>query len=927
MTLCTLQFLHADYFTVGMGRSAGSSHYNFLMSDHIILEPTALEKLLLSISSRDQVYALRLQGYNATSLELEGAKTDASLAQQSIPQHTSKKYPSINPIPLFYLSSKFRIQYHSENLSNRSLWNPLIRIVNQSRMLRDPLYTTVDIHEIEQFPILSFAKLALSALPQNLYDEMAYYKNTARLERNEMFESPSGKSLQWSMPSMPSNKSRQERSILIVVPTLKVNDLSRLSIHIADHAATMGLGTSLVCTDPSWAEDISMELTTKSEMLLQAYAVTSDVFDLPLLGKFNHWSHLFKHILITRSPEYVLIIKSDWAVARLSIIRAILPNSVLAYLETSSEEPSLEAQDKVDVLFSTHQHTPNYMRQRNEKFKKYVHVCKKGLLKSVHYSEKSRPDRRKNERESLGISSESRVVMFEGDPTSENGFFTLWNVIEHASNDPYLSSRVRFLIVTDKNQLQELRKDFPRSSEGRELAFVVDYAKTGEMLNRYLAAADMFFSLSSHGDPSLTLFEAMKYGLLVVATHTDAHEKIISFQSGVLLPKTLNDSVLENHLTLTIWQMVRKRNVFSFLARHGQKQVLNLFPANEFQKCILQGLSQQWVTRENSHSASKYGNGTDVLRSSSNNKDMDEVDRISELQVMRNAKRSIEGLVTVVIKTYICHHDTRENAEILIRSIRSRYPLVKILLGNDGPLFFRSEFVQNDLYTVEIRLPVASGVAYGRNALANYSTTEYLLTMDDDQAFDVTTDLWPVLNGIRHFGFDIVGMRIRNLPGIGEHEKEGIVIPRYVSMIQLLPGGNLSVCVWNENRGPGVYGLRHPISVDVIHQTFIATVEVLRRSPWRNELEVNDHMAFFFDAKEAGAKVGYLPSVFINHLPRRPKRCYKEKRYRSSEFRGYLPFKEYNEPNRYTWNFDCSWKFPQVVQKHIEKYGNINELR
>lgn len=72
-------------------------------------------------------------------------------------------------------------------------------------------------------------------------------------------------------------------------------------------------------------------------------------------------------------------------------------------------------------------------------------------------------------------------------------------------------------------------------------------------------------------------------------------------------------------------------------------------------------------------------------------KSMEENDRLLNLKAMLSAKRSIEGLLTIVVKTYVCHPSIRQNAEIPSRSIRAWYPHVKILLGNDGPLKFRSE--------------------------------------------------------------------------------------------------------------------------------------------------------------------------------------------------------------------------------------------
>lgn len=236
-----------------------------------------------------------------------------------------------------------------------------MRIVNDSRLLRDPLYTFVYNQEIYKLPILSFNHLPLTSLPQNLFNEMAYYKNAARLDRIEMFEAaPKLMTPPSSIHSISSIKTGHERHIFLVVPTLKIDDVSKHILLLAEYSANIGWGVSIVCTDAVWKEDVSKTLTDSNEMLPAAYAVTSDVFDLPLLGTYSQWSRLFQKILLSRSPDFILIARSNWAVLRISMIRNVLPNSVVAYLETSLKENLFQdVFQNFDVLFSIHNQNSN----------------------------------------------------------------------------------------------------------------------------------------------------------------------------------------------------------------------------------------------------------------------------------------------------------------------------------------------------------------------------------------------------------------------------------------------------------------------------------------------------------------------------------------------------------------------------------------
>jgi hypothetical protein len=76
-----------------------------------------------------------------------------------------------------------------------------------------------------------------------------------------------------------------------------------------------------------------------------------------------------------------------------------------------------------------------------------------------------------------------------------------------------------------------------------------------------------------------------------------------------------------------------------------------------------------------------------------------------------------------------------------------------------------------------------------------------------------------------------------------------------------------------------------PIRVDICYNFFAARREVLRKKVrWHNDLKMCEHQAFFLDAKAAGVRVGYLPTVEINHMPASSKNYGGYRNVRSTQF-------------------------------------------
>lgn len=195
--------------------------------------------------------------------------------------------------------------------------------------------------------------------------------------------------------------------------------------------------------------------------------------------------------------------------------------------------------------------------------------------------------------------------------------------------------------------------------------------------------------------------------------------------------------------------------------------------------------------------------------------------------------------------------------------------------------------------------------------------TEYFLLLDDDHLFDADTDLSLLVHALRKQTdakrWDIVGMRVRNLPGIAELEDANIFIPRYIANITSFKNRQLTLCVWNENIGPSIHAMRVPLRVDVLHNALAGRTEILKKFGWRNELKVNEHMSFFLDAWKKGLRVGYLPSVYVHHRERRKSVCYGAVRGREGQYERLLEYK-----NDFLWQPGCYKNFPAYVTWHMQ---------
>lgn len=174
--------------------------------------------------------------------------------------------------------------------------------------------------------------------------------------------------------------------------------------------------------------------------------------------------------------------------------------------------------------------------------------------------------------------------------------------------------------------------------------------------------------------------------------------------------------------------------------------------------------------------------------------------------------------ITFIITTY----KRPQCLRILQESIKKYYPSVSVLVYDD------TEFDR--------------GVSWARNYLISQIKTKYFLILDDDFVFNEDTIIEKLYKKAER-GYDIVAGSI-----LQDNE-----IIHYEGFYQL-----------EDDILKLVFRKKEPF--DFVFQFLVGRTEKFKECKWDEEIKIGEHTAFFFDNK-GKLKIGYEPSVIIEHLP------------------------------------------------------------
>lgn len=215
--------------------------------------------------------------------------------------------------------------------------------------------------------------------------------------------------------------------------------------------------------------------------------------------------------------------------------------------------------------------------------------------------------------------------------------------------------------------------------------------------------------------------------------------------------------------------------------------------------------------------------------------------------------RDVAARVTAIIKTF----ERPRSLDRLVRSIRRRYPALRVIVGDDS----MNPYPRGDVEYV--RLPVDIGVAAGRNALLELVQTPYFVSLDDDFALTDETRLELLLETLeRHDAAVVAGDLVECKQKFAwrvERRREVYqgVIRREGDALRLVRGHAGS--------------LGDAYQCDVTPHFFLASTAAIRQvGGWFAPLKAEDHQELLIRLKVAGLRVLHRPDVVAEHWQELP---------------------------------------------------------
>ena len=247
--------------------------------------------------------------------------------------------------------------------------------------------------------------------------------------------------------------------------------------------------------------------------------------------------------------------------------------------------------------------------------------------------------------------------------------------------------------------------------------------------------------------------------------------------------------------------------------------------------------------------------------------------------------------VTFIVKTFERFNCVKR----LVKSIYRYYPDAIIRIADDSEksckAYLEQKYGNKDLKVYE--LPSDVGLSYGRNYLMDRVETKYFCLLDDDFVFDKKTDIAAAMKMIQEKDLDILGGFFRNY-----NAKQGVkarlksiartILLRkapykpynYMGELRLDSENRILYGDYITNQFPD-YKV-----VDIVHNFFVARTSVIReKNRWDDELKLQEHTAFFVQAKQNGIRVAFTNRFSVQHWPFRPAK-YQSFRLRDIDYFG-----------------------------------------
>lgn len=473
----------------------------------------------------------------------------------------------------------------------------------------------------------------------------------------------------------------------------------------------------------------------------------------------------------------------------------------------------------------------------------------------------------------LRVSDTHRLVLFAARFVDDKGIDTLISVINLVAAHTHLRHTLRIILVGAGDREPALREAVANT---HNVAIIKPPASTPDEMAAYYAAADVFLLPSVNEGIALVLYEAMAAGLLVIATDVGGQSEVVTSRTGILVQPAADAQLVAARIMPHLEKAATDWDSFQSMRVAAAKSMATQFTSANFCQCVLAKLLRLAHMRANNSQQAYVNVGNTVPRKV----EQDVVRALVEERQhgswsMRNVDRDVGDILTIGVVVRVCNRASLIHVHRIVWNIRSAHAHVRVILANDGDVSIANEgFMQDDGNVSEMIVQKGSSLDMARYAIVKETETELLMLMQEHHVMMGMTDLHAVTKALRVDEFDIVGIRVRNVPGVTQLEQDAIVIPLSAGRLRRYKNGTLARCIWDENGGISVHGMQRAVGMQMVHGVFVGRTETLSNvgAEGGGVGGYEGDAGLFVRLFEKGAKVGYLPSVFV-HRQRRENWC------------------------------------------------------
>jgi len=324
----------------------------------------------------------------------------------------------------------------------------------------------------------------------------------------------------------PNLLAKEGRRMLLIFPWLAMGGADRFNLDLLDRLQAHGYEITIATTLPTnyaWFREFAKR--------------TTDIFILPKFLRPTDYPRFLYYLIQSRQHDAVLVSNSELGYRLLPFLRARCPDTAFVdYCHMEEDDwnsgghprQAVAYQEALDLNIVSSQHLKDWMVQRGADAS-HVAVCYTNVdTERLHPD----PDLRTQVRQELGIPPGVPLILYAGRLCEQKQPRVFARVMrELAARKPNFVC----LVAGDGEERKWLASYLRRHrlrGQVRMLGRV-----SNERARQFLAASDIFFLPSQMEGISLTIYEAMALGAVVVGADVGGQSELLTPECGILIQR------------------------------------------------------------------------------------------------------------------------------------------------------------------------------------------------------------------------------------------------------------------------------------------------------------------------------------------------------------------------------------------------------